>query len=145
VLHAFKFLHAMLVIPQSIFDTSTHAEPTITYNCRQDELNYRPWIIHLAALTIWSFTVALNPTSRIDWSTPDREYPKHRHIASYLTLYATRTIASDLAHLKLDVGLVELLDMLHVGYEDAENDLLIEAHVRFRDCRDMLRSKMSTE
>lgn len=145
VLHAFKFLHAMLVIPQSNFDNSTNAEPTITYSCRQDELNYRPWIIYLAALTIWAFTVALNPTSRVDWSPPDREGPKHGHIASYLTLYATRTIASDLANLKLDVALVELLDMLHVGYEDAENDLLIEAHVRFRDCRDMLRVKMNSE
>jgi len=146
VFHSFKFLHAMLVVPQSTFDASStdrdRAESTITYNSRQDELNYRPWIIFLATLTIWSFTVALNPTARVDWSPASiGDDLKHKGIASYLTLYATRTTASELAHLKLDVGLVELLDMLHVGYEDAENDLLIEAHVRFRECRDMLRVK----
>jgi len=146
VFHSFKFLHAMLVVPQSTFDASStdrdRAESTITYNSRQDELNYRPWIIFLATLTIWSFTVALNPTARVDWSPSSiGDDSKHKGIASYLTLYATRTTASELAHLKLDVGLVELLDMLHVGYEDAENDLLIEAHVRFRECRDMLRVK----
>lgn len=147
VLHAFKFLHAMLVVPQAgLFDNNSSSdsgrgEPTITYNCRQDELNYRPWIIFLAALTIWSFTVALNPSARLEWPGSDGDDTKHKDIAGYLTLYGTRTAAADLAHLKLDVGLVELLDMLHVGYEDAENDLLIEAHIRFRECRDMLRVK----
>lgn len=144
VFHAFKFLHAMLVVPQTTFDNSSalndKSGPNITYSSRQDELNYRPWIIFLASLTIWAFTVAHNPSSRIEWPETDvvDEQKKHSHIASYLTLYATRTPAAELAQPKLEVGLIELLDMLHGGYEDAENDLLIEAHDRFKECRDML-------
>ncbi|CAD0087819.1 unnamed protein product, partial [Aureobasidium vineae] len=75
VVHAFELLNETLVNADSRIMTQTPEQVTAThYTCRADAAIYRPWVLYLAALTIWSYQYALR-TATIASQTasgPDR-------------------------------------------------------------------------
>ena len=152
--HAFKFLHSVLVTPQRQTQSQIHTAiftdgrvetvrenfASIGYSCRADNLNYGSWVICLATLTIFTYTLALNPTSRISRPsniTTTHESQQHAEVISFLNHYAG-TDVDNLASMRLTPGLLALLDLLHSGFSDAETDLQREARDRLRDCARMI-------
>lgn len=138
VSHAFKFLHTVLIVPQSGVNTidtqsgsGVHAQTINLYSCREDELNYRPWVIYLATLTIWAYLFSLDPSSRIQRT---ETHLQHSKVIEYLCQYSNSAVLPRC----LSFSLLSLLDMLHAGFVDAQTHLQREARDRLNDCRNMI-------
>ncbi|KAB5529037.1 fungal-specific transcription factor domain-containing protein [Coniochaeta sp. 2T2.1] len=190
VLHAFKLLHRVLVDPRrSSSNSSTdrerikhepHASPsgfslppiveTRTYSCCNEPDPHRPWIMYYAALSIWSYVMALRKTHKGHYDghalseSATSRHPHHGHqpaysaaassghwpprqppgnygrVAAYLSDVAGLKELEESAAGRLADGLPDLLDVLHSVLSEAQSELLREAHDRLRAYKDLLLS-----
>jgi len=158
VLHAFKLLHRVLVDPRRSASTSdrdrqgfgvVHLPPieVQTYSCRHEPDPHRPWVMYYAALCIWSFVRAISRHDSVQEppsapASPFR-HPKsipinYHRVSAYLSHVANLSELTESATVGLGDGLPELLDMLHCIFAEAQSEILHEAHVRMRICKDLL-------
>lgn len=138
VLHAFKLLHETLLPAASamaigVSDTSFHGG----YSCRSDSLIYRPWVLYLAALTIWASqhgnSQAVQPASThvpIDSS--------HEVAMRYISTCATLRNTERLPLVTSIHGCSAVLRELSEDFANAESELLVEASKRLRQCESLL-------
>lgn len=136
MLHAFKFLHTVIVVLQPELSTTENMPATsMPYNCRKDEQNYRPWVIYLAALTVWAYTFAmhLNSTTRVRRQDCNSQ---RRAVVEFLTFFAESPSAMQ-QRPSLE-SLLGLLEMLHLGFTDAQTHLQREARDGLERCCEML-------
>ena len=138
VLHAFKLLNETLVQPSHRAVNSISGQIIGTkYSCRADPSIYRPWILYLAALTIWSFQyVSAMTTTRP--STAQSLGPDSltiRNLAyEYLSQCGSVDSAERLLILTSAQGCAAVLQTLADDLTNAESELLIEASKRLREC-----------
>jgi hypothetical protein len=138
-----------------------------TYSCRNEPDPHRPWIMYYSALCIWSYVMALRKTHHgqcdvhphSDSVTPRHNIHQHPYFAPASARWATRPpptnygrvvgYLSSISHLvelkesdagTLANGLPDLLDTLHSILSEAHSELLQEAHLRLKVCRDILLS-----
>ncbi|KAK4224265.1 fungal-specific transcription factor domain-containing protein [Podospora fimiseda] len=158
VLHAFKLLHGVLVDPRRNANTpdrdrqgfgSVHLPPleVHSYSCRHEPDPHRPWVMYYAALCIWSFVRAITRHDSLQEppSAPTSPYrpPKsisvnYHRVSAYLTNIASLEELTEAATVGLGDGLPELLEMLHCIFAEAQSEILHEAHVRMRICKELL-------
>lgn len=160
VMHAFKLLYSVLVDssqrriderrPPPAAGADSHGIPinlppieTQTYSCRSEPDPHRPWIMYYAALAIWSFVRAMGGRPWVaEASTSAASFDpvgNHRRVMAYLTTVASLPDLNDLSTVSvLSNGLPDLLDGLHHIMVEADSELLKEAHIRLRTCRDIL-------
>ncbi|KAH8901863.1 hypothetical protein BR93DRAFT_921416 [Coniochaeta sp. PMI_546] len=158
VLHAFKLLHRVLVDPRR--SSASERErikyedrasgvslPPIeaqTYSCRNEPDPHRPWIMYYAALCIWSYVVALRKTHHGHYDIhahSDPPPPVHYgRVVAYLSSISSRAELKESDAGALGDGLPDLLDTLHSILSEAHSELLQEAHLRLKVCRDILLS-----
>lgn len=141
VLHAFKLLRRVLVDSRRRSPDGAHDPLAGPYAIRNDPDPHRPWIMYYAALSIWSFVRALNP------SPPPSAAPRaqagdametYRRAGAYVATGAAMEELSETAGAGLYEGLADLLDALRGILGEAESEILLEAHARLKSCRDML-------
>ncbi|KAK0727723.1 fungal-specific transcription factor domain-containing protein [Lasiosphaeria miniovina] len=156
VLHAFKLLHRVLVDPrrsasERVAQTAGGVKlPPIevqSYSCRNEPDPHRPWIMYYAALCIWSFVRALSRHDSLQEPPIPSQGPlrqtkplpvNFRRVVAYLSNIATLTELSEQAAMTLEDGLSDLLDALHSIFAEAHSELLQEAHVRMKVCKETL-------
>ncbi|KAJ9131806.1 Zinc c2h2 type domain-containing protein [Pleurostoma richardsiae] len=153
ILHAFRLLHRVLVDPRRIGDRNKQpglpaqggiSLPPIerqTYSCRSEPDPHRPWAMYYAALSIWSYVRALGGVSGTHGVHLGVFEPvtNHRRIVSYLTKVANLRELDESTDLSvLSDGLPDLLDGLQHILGEAHSELLQEAHVRLKTCREIL-------
>ncbi|KAL2176463.1 fungal-specific transcription factor domain-containing protein [Thermothelomyces heterothallicus CBS 202.75] len=160
VLHAFRLLHRVLVDPRrgaSAVDRDRSdigsgaviiPPPEVhIYSCRNDPDPHRPWVMYYAALSIWSFVRAVSrqdslhePRSQSGTSfRPGKPLPvDHQRLAAYLSEIASLPELTENAVTSLRNGLPDLLDALRSVFAEAHSELLQEAQVRLRMCKEML-------
>lgn len=140
VLHSFKFLHEILVRPTSATvppgSDSWHFAP-ITYSARNDPLNYRPWVVYLAALTLWAYQHAINAPAPLIASTTMSQ-DMHSRASEYLSTFSAISNPDGLVILAANDGCAALLEVLQQSFADAESEILLEASSRLKACREML-------
>lgn len=148
-------------------DSRLHLPPieAQTYSCRNEPDPHRPWIMYYAALCIWSFVVALRKTHHGHRDLHGRDDPvtarHHLHphqfpasgsarwsarpppvnysrVVAYLSGVSSLTELKESAAETLADGLPDLLDTLHSILSEAHSELLQEACLRLKVCRDKL-------
>jgi hypothetical protein len=133
--HAFRFLHTVLVVLQSGRSINDMPSSSLPYECRKDELNYRPWVIYLAALTVWAYTFAADMKSTTRVSRNDAA-AQRREVVEFLTLFAeSPSVAQQRPPLEPLLG---LLEMLYLGFADAQSHVHREARDGLKRCCEML-------
>ncbi|KAK3996618.1 fungal-specific transcription factor domain-containing protein [Cladorrhinum sp. PSN332] len=158
VLHAFRLLHGVLVDPRRNTNASerdrqgfgaVHLPPieVHSYSCRHEPDPHRPWVMYYAALCIWSFVRAISRHDSLQEppSVPPSPFrqPKsipvnYHRVSAYLSQIASLQELTEAATVGLGEGLPELLEMLHCIFAEAQSEILHEAHVRMRICKDLL-------
>lgn len=139
-----------------------------TYSCRNEPDPHRPWIMYYAALCIWSYVMALRKTHQGHYDrhahndpVTSRHHVHQHHSATESAHWATKpapvnygrvvtylSTVSSLAELKdsavetLAEGLPDLLDTLHAILSEAHSELLQEAHLRLKMCKDILLGRL---
>ncbi|KAK3328208.1 fungal-specific transcription factor domain-containing protein [Cercophora scortea] len=155
VLHAFKLLHRVLVEPRrSTVDRKRH-EPSgvilppmeYIYSCRNEPDPHRPWIMYYAALAIWSFVRAVSRHDSLQDPSVHSNIPSRlvkpvsfnsNRVVDYLSSIARLNELDEATSVRLGDGLSDLLDCLHAIFDNAQSELLQEAHERLRMCKEML-------
>lgn len=137
VLHAFKFLHRLLVrpVPQSI-GTNRPDTTLLHYSCRQDHLNYRPWIIYFSTLTIWAYNHALDTPQRK--MSHDSSSNRSRYVTDYLSRFAAVEDPEDLRSITPGDGCATFLEVVSDCLAEADSEILLEASNRLKACRELL-------
>lgn len=163
VYNAFKFLHAIFVLPvlgrQSIL---------ASYSARRDPLNHRPWIVYYATLTIWAYNYTLEqhadvgsaPADQV--AVPSSTGAHHQQTGgqtqrrmSPLTDQAARTVRTFLecgASLEEPESLghtpigragqcAALCEWVSACLQDAVSEILLEGSQRMKACHDLLVGK----
>ena len=139
ILHAFKLLHQVLVQPQSRRRNGPQSSDgfAVHYSVRNEVDPHRPWIMYYAVLSIWSFVQAIGRPA-------GRGYPvllqssTYTRMAEYLSNVAALNVLDEKTASMLHDGLPELLQVMEEVVGEAGSDLLLEARVRLKTCRDML-------
>jgi len=152
VLHAFRLLHRVLVDPRrghyphhhhhhhhhhhqhsaGAPSGSSGIDGGYSYSCRSETDPHRPWIVYYAALSIWSFVMALGGRPRPGGGD------SRGGVAAYLSRVAELPELSEQVAGTLPDGLPDLLNALRGVLAGAQWELLQEARERLRVCGDML-------
>lgn len=154
ILHAYKVLHCILVDPrgnkgEQNWQNKSNGLPPITmqpYSCRNEPDPHRPWIMYIAALSIWGFVRASTltsaaPLSNIRSCLRKPEQGNFNRVAAYLSKVAALSELPESAVTGLKDGLPELLDLLCSVLYEANSELLKEACERLTCCKDILTSE----
>ena len=137
VLHSFKLLHETLSPPEGTQSDFTPSRPTlITYSCRADPSIYRPWVLYLAALTIWTYQYAsmLKSTSDLRQASTLPSEDVEARALHYLRACATTHHPDGLCMLASAQGCTAVLQVLSNNFEYAEHELMEEAGKRLLEC-----------
>lgn len=141
VQHAFKVLH-MALVPTGfgLVDASALTHNLIDYASRADALIYRPWILYLAALTIWSYQHAssLRANVRLSEIVPEDIIGVQHTACQYISNCAAPESPDRIILLMSAQGCAALLQVLADDFATAESELLQEAAKRLRHCATLL-------
>jgi hypothetical protein len=141
VLHAFKVLQETLVQNEwRSTGAGALSAPGLKYACRADVLIYRPWVLFLAALTIWSYQYATTMRRHVaSLRQAHHNMESVQQIACQYIMNCASTDSPDrLVLLMSTQGCVALLRFLSDDFDTAEFELLQEASLRLRRCAEML-------
>ena len=135
-LHAFKLLQSTLCSNIN----NRLGVPSEPYSCRNDSFIYRPWILHLSALTIWSYQYASNLQSSKTFQAQDYTDPAvlHQFAYHYISSCATPDNAEQMPHLVSKQGCIAVCQVLSQDFANAESDIMIEAAKRLQEAIKML-------
>lgn len=141
VAHAFDLLDetllgAALRTARQASDQTT----TTNYTCRADPSSYRPWVLYLAALTIWSYQYALN--TRSSHITPQRSFEADQALSQHVACsYIRRCAESGIDSFPDQIsaqGCGAVCKLLAQDFAHAEWELLVEASRVLELCADMI-------
>lgn len=143
VAHAFELLDETLLGATLRTARQASDQTTTNYTCRADPSSYRPWVLYLAALTIWSYQYALN--TRSSHITPQRSFEADRalsqHVAcSYIRRCAESGIDSFSDQMSVQ-GCGAVCKLLAQDFAHAEWELLVEASRVLESCADLILNK----
>ncbi|SPO06104.1 related to C2H2 - zinc finger protein [Cephalotrichum gorgonifer] len=147
VLHAFRLLHRILVDPRKKGPgEGGGGGGGVPYTIRNDPDPHRPWIMYFASLTVCSFVRALNPPTPPPSLRPALQgvgghahhMDKYRRVGQYLASVASLEDLSEKTAAALYDGLPDLIDVLSGILNEAQPELLQEAHARFKTSKDLL-------
>ena len=117
-------------------------ETAAQYALRCDQDPHRPWIMYYAALSIWTFVRALNPSPpppAAARALPARGVQDlYGRAGAYVARGAALEELSEKSAAGLYDGLADLLDAMRGILGEAHSELLLEAHARLKSCKDML-------
>lgn len=142
VLHAFKLLRRVLGDPRRRSPDGGFDPVAVPYAIRNDPDPHCPWIMYYAALSIWSFVRALNPSPPPTTAPPAQQRTQvmetYQRAASYLATGASLEDLSDKATVGLYDGLGDMLDVMIGILGEAHSEILGEGYERLKSCKDML-------
>jgi hypothetical protein len=136
VAHAFQLLDETLLPSESEAVGQVPDQATVTqYTCRTDASTYRPWVLYLAALTIWSYQYASNNRdSQITSQEPDADQVSSQNVAcSYIRRCAESGVDRILGQISAR-GCGALCKLLAQDFAHAEWELLLEASKILDSC-----------
>ncbi|KAI5274892.1 hypothetical protein E4T47_02015 [Aureobasidium subglaciale] len=140
VAHAFDFLNETLVETSSATGQLSDTIVTIRYTCRSDASIYRPWVLYLAALSIWSYQFALKV--RVSSSLSQRpSMPNDKSTQNIALQYIQSCVRSGIDTLPSQVsaqGCAALCKFLSQDFANAEWELLLEASRVLDSCATMI-------
>lgn len=141
VAHAFELLdETLLGVSSETARQAVDQTTTTSYTCRADPSSYRPWVLYLASLTIWSYQYALK--ARSSHITPqgssDADRALSQHVAcSYIRRCAASGIESCSGQMSVQ-GCGAMCKLLAQDFALAEWELLVEASRILDSCADMI-------
>jgi hypothetical protein len=140
VAHAFQLLDETLLNSESETVGQVSDQVTAThYTCRTDASTYRPWVLYLAALTIWSHQYASsNRPSQITSQGFDADQVSSQNVAcSYIRRCAESGVNGILGQMSAR-GCGALCKVLAQDFAHAEWELLLEASNILDSCATMI-------
>jgi hypothetical protein len=141
VAHAFELLDETLLNTDPGTSGEMPSHVTVThYTCRNDASIYRPWVLYLAALTIWSYQYASSHrSSHITSQGPrDTDQVLSQSVAcSYIRNCAKSGIDGFLGQMSVQ-GCGALCKLLAQDFAHAEWELLLEASKILGSCATMI-------
>jgi hypothetical protein len=140
VAHAFQLLDETLLNSEVSTLGQAPNQPTAThYTCRTDASIYRPWVLYLAALTIWSYQYA--SSSRPPHIRPqglDADPVSSQKVAhSYIRSCAASGADNTLGQMSVQ-GCGAMCKLLAQDFAHAEWELLLEASKILDSCATMI-------
>jgi len=101
--HALCLLRSvLLVLPEasSGINKSHDFEPRLIYSVKTDTLIYRPWVVYLSALVLWSYAFALEGPPLVPPSYYSEQGARDKAVIDYLSKYGELSSPAALATMK---------------------------------------------